>query len=199
MSHSLIDFHFNPRKLGQILKQLCKERGISKAALASKIGLSYDTIDNIFGGKIQEASFEKLFKVCCVIGIPMEVLMVLMLKDEDIDFRDEVLLYDVEGDESMPVSDIDQSQTPGPVSDTVSAVAGAVAAAESQLQEVRVPGGSSGTEYSREDVSMFLDRIERQHVRHIGELQEQFAHERAITKEYYDRTYDLLSRTIGKE
>lgn len=139
MSHSLVEFHFNPRKLGLIIKQLCKDRGISKGALSSKTGVSYDTVDNIFGGKVQEVSFEKLFKFCCVIGVPIEVVMMLMVKDEDIDFRDDILLYDIEGDEALPVTNVDETQTPGPVSDTVSAVAGAVAAAEAPLDPVRKP------------------------------------------------------------
>lgn len=170
MSYSLIDFHFNPRKLGQILKQLCKDRGISKASLASKTGLSYDTVDNIFAGKIQEVSFEKLFKICCVIGVPVEVVMMLMVKDEDIDFVDEILLYSIEANEALPVSDIDQSQTLGPVSAAVSAVAEAVAAAEVSPQDVRPSADVPCTGYSREEVSLLLDRIERQHVRHIAEL-----------------------------
>lgn len=186
MSYTLIDFHFNPRKLGQILKQLCKDRGISKASLASKTGLSYDTIDNIFAGKVQEVSFEKLFKICCVIGVPVEVVMMLMVKDEDIDFVDDILLYSVEANEALPVSDIDQSQTPGPVSDAVSAVAEAVAAAEAPSQDVRSAADVPCSGYSREEVSLFLDRIERQHVRHIAEL-----------TACHDRTHRVLELLIS--
>lgn len=134
MTYDLIHFHFNPVKTGQIIKQLCLDRGTSMAALAKKTGITYDTMDNIFRGRV-DAKFEQLFKICCVLGTPIEVLMLLMLKDEEIDFVDQVLLYDNKEDEAIPASDIDS--VPSSVPDTVIAAAEAVAAAEVLPEPVR--------------------------------------------------------------
>lgn len=128
MSASLNEFHFNPVKLGQILKQLCKDKGISIAYLHKKTEITRDTIENIMRGAVRDVKFEQIFKFCVVLGIPVEALLLLMLKDEDIDFIDQVLLYDNKEDEAIPASDLDS--VPGFVPDTVVAAAEAVAAAE---------------------------------------------------------------------
>lgn len=171
MSYDLAAFHFNPRKAGQIFKQFCKDRGVSKSSLAKKCGTTYDTIDNIFSGKVQDITFERVFKFCVALEIPLEVYMMMMLKDEDIDFQDQILLYDNQEDNVLPISDIDTSQVPSPVPDTVVAAAEAVTAAESVPGEVRAPSDHTCPGYSREDVSMLLDRMERQHARQTAELQ----------------------------
>ena len=64
MLYSLAGWHINPRKLGQILKQLFKEGGYSIAYVSRDTGISRDTIENILAGKIQEVSYEKLQKIC---------------------------------------------------------------------------------------------------------------------------------------
>jgi transcriptional regulator with XRE-family HTH domain len=132
MSASLNEFHFNPVKLGQILKQLCKDKGISIAYLHKRTDITRDTIENIMRGAVRDVKFEQIFKFCVVLGIPVEALLLLMLKDEDIDFIDQVLLYDNKEDEAIPASDIDS--VPGFVPDTVVAAAEAVAAAENPPQ-----------------------------------------------------------------
>lgn len=132
MSASLNEFHFNPVKLGQILKQLCKDKGISIAYLHKKTEITRDTIENIMRGAVRDVKFEQIFKFCVVLGIPVEALLLLMLKDEDIDFIDQVLLYDNKEDEAIPASDLDS--VPGFVPDTVVAAAEAVAAAENPPQ-----------------------------------------------------------------
>lgn len=137
MTYDLVHFHFNPIKTGQIIKQLCNDRGMSMSSLAKKTGITYDTMDNIFRGRVQDVKFEVLFKICCTLGLPIEVLMLLMLKDEDIDFMDHVLLYDNKEDEAIPVTDIDS--VPSSVPDTVIAAAEAVAATESNPDSVRKP------------------------------------------------------------
>ena len=135
MTYDLVHFHFNPIKTGQIIKQLCIDRGMSMASLAKKTGITYDTMDNIFRGRIQDMKFEALFKICCMLGLPIEVLMLLMLKDEDIDFMDHVLLYNNKEDEAFPVTDIDS--VPSSVPNAVLAAAEAVAATESSSEPVR--------------------------------------------------------------
>lgn len=135
MSYSLRDFHFNPIKLGQILKQLRQDKDISVAYISKRTGITRDTLDNIFSGDVRDVKFEQIFKLCCVLEIPIEVLLILMLKDEDIDFMDQVLFYDNKEDESIPATDI--STVPSSVPDTVVAAAEAVAAADNPPDPVR--------------------------------------------------------------
>ena len=135
MSHSLRDFHFNPIKLGQILKQLRQDKDISVAYISKRTGITRDTLDNIFSGDVRDVKFEQIFKLCCVLEIPIEVLLILMLKDEDIDFMDQVLFYDNKEDESIPATDI--NTVPSSVPDTVVAAAEAVAAADNPPDPVR--------------------------------------------------------------
>lgn len=170
MAQTLESYHFNPRKAGQIFRQLCKERGISQASLAAQTGTSYDTVGNVFAGKVQDIPFERVFKFCCVLRIPIESYMMLMLKDEDIDFTDRVLLYDSHEDEIIPASDIDPAQATAPVPDTVVAVAEAAAAADPPHADSLPAAIPPCTGYSRDDVSLLLDRIERQHLRHTEDL-----------------------------
>lgn len=135
MSYSLRDFHFNPIKLGQILKQLRQDKDISVAYISKRTGITRDTLDNIFSGDVRDVKFEQIFKLCCVLEIPIEVLLILMLKDEDIDFMDQVLFYDNKEDESIPATDI--NTVPSSVPDTVVAAAEAVAAADNPPDPVR--------------------------------------------------------------
>lgn len=135
MSYSLRDFHFNPIKLGQILKQLRQDKDISVAYISKRTGITRDTLDNIFSGDVRDVKFEQIFKLCCVLEIPIEVLLILMLKDEDIDFMDQVLLYDNKEDESIPATDI--NTVPSSVPNTVVAAAEAVAAADNPPDPVR--------------------------------------------------------------
>ena len=141
MSYSLRDFHFNPIKLGQILKQLRQDKDISVAYISKRTGITRDTLDNIFSGDVRDVKFEQIFKLCCVLEIPIEVLLILMLKDEDIDFMDQVLFYDNKEDESIPATDI--NTVPSSVPNTVVAAAEAVAAADNPLQY----SGPFGCEY----------------------------------------------------
>lgn len=135
MSYTLKDFHFNAVKLGQILKQLRIDKNISIAYISKCTDITRDVLDKIFSGGVRDVKFEQIFKICCVLEIPIEVLMLLMLKDEDIDFADQVLLYDNKEDEPIPSTAIDT--VPSSVPDTVVAVAEAVAAAEAPAQPVR--------------------------------------------------------------
>lgn len=128
MAYNLENFHFNPVKLGQVLKQFSSQLGISKTMLSKKTGISRDTIANIFCGETQEVSFEKLFKFCCVLGVPMVVIEKLMVQDEDIDFADKIVMYDTASGDILPASEVAIEKMPVP--ETVLAAAEAVAAAE---------------------------------------------------------------------
>ena len=135
MPQNLVQFHFNPSKLGQILLQFSLQYNVSKSALSKKTGISRDTITNIFSGDTQEVSFEKLFKICCVLGVPMVVIEKLMVKDEDIDFADKIVMYDTASGDILPATEVSLDKMPVP--DTVIAAAEAVAAADNPPDAVR--------------------------------------------------------------
>lgn len=136
MSYSLREFHFNSIKLGQILKQLASERKITYSYLSRATDITRDTLENIMTGKVHDVKFEQLFKICCVLEVPVEVIIVLMIKDEDIDFVDQIVHYDTERNEVTPVSEVvDAEQIP--VSNTVVAVAEAIAATEKMPEPVQ--------------------------------------------------------------
>ena len=135
MLYSLAGWHINPRKLGQILKQLFKEGGYSIAYVSRDTGISRDTIENILAGKIQEVSYEKLQKICCSIRVPLTVVKTMVFQDEPVDFLDRVFLVDATTGEIVSFTDIDRSQLPVP--ETVVAAAEAVAAAEKPLEPTR--------------------------------------------------------------
>ena len=128
MTYTLRDFHFNPIKLGQIIKQFCAEKDVRPSYVCKKTGITRDTFDNILRGSVHDIKFEQLFKICCVLEIPVAVIEMLMIRDEDIDFADQVVMYDAANNDVLPVSDVDAEQVPVPT--TVVAVAEAVAAAE---------------------------------------------------------------------
>lgn len=136
MSYALRDFHFNSIKLGQIIKQLCAEKDVRPSYMCKMTGITRDTFDNIVRGSVHDIKFEQLFKICCVLEIPVAVIEMLMIRDEDIDFADQVVMYDASTNDVMPVSDVDAEQVPVPT--TVVAVAEAVAAAENPPQPAQI-------------------------------------------------------------
>ena len=135
MSYSLRDFHFSPVKLGQILKQLRLDKDISVSYISKHTGITRDTLDNILSGDVRDVKFEQIFKLCCVLEIPIEVLLLLMLKAEDIDFVDQLMLYDNQEHEAIPATDI--NPVPRSIQNTVVAAAEAVAAADNPPDPVR--------------------------------------------------------------
>ena len=124
MSCPLRDFHFNPVKLGQIIKQLCAEKEIKPAYMCKCTGITRDTYDNILRGAVRDVKFEQLFKICCVLELPVAVIEVLMVRDEDIDFADQIVYYDAANGEVLPIAEANAAQIP--VSNTVVAVAEAL-------------------------------------------------------------------------
>lgn len=137
MPHTLREFHFNPVKLGQIIKQLCAEKDIKASFVCKCTGITRDTFDNIMHGSVHDVKFEQLFKICCVLETPIAVIEALMIKDEDIDFEEQIVYYDAANGDVLPASDVDAAQMP--VSDTVVAVAEAVAAAENPPTPAKSP------------------------------------------------------------
>lgn len=159
MSDTLRSFHFNPVKLGQIIKQMMVERKVSNGLMQKMTDISRDTIENIIKGKNQDIKFEQLFKICCVLEIPVAVIEMLMIKDEDIDFAEHIVYYDAVNGEVLPAADVDAAQMP--VSDTVVAVAEAVAAADKPPEQAKI------APITEEYVAFLQD-----HVKHLTSLLE---------------------------
>lgn len=90
MKKNLITFRFDPEKSGNILKRFTKDAGLSYQKLGDSIGYSYDTINNSLGGKIKELSLERVFKICTITGHSVCEYLREMLKDEEIDFADQI-------------------------------------------------------------------------------------------------------------
>lgn len=166
MPQSLEMFHFNPVKFGLVAKQFAKEKKISQATMAARTGMSYDTVGNIYTGKIQKFPFEYLFKMCVVLGVSVEVMMMLMLKDEEIDFAELVLHYDAQKDEVVPVPEVLPSMIPGVVTD---AVADTAMEATEQLRDAAVtPYGY----YTAEEVAERIERATNHMAAEIDHLRE---------------------------
>lgn len=210
MAQSLVQFHFNPIKFGQIIRTTAKEKGVSQAAMAAKTGLSYDTVGNIYGGKVQKIPFEYVFKICVVLGTSIEVVMMLMLKDENIDFGEDVLLYDTQADETVPLPDTVPSLVPGPVTDTVAEAAIAATIAPPVADP---PAGY----YTIEDINRAVDqanahhavivshltesreRLIQQHERHISDLKAQQQAERETAERYQRLLHRMIDSLTGKQ
>lgn len=191
MSYSLVSYHFNPYKIGQIVKQYAKNRGISQTVMASKTGLSYDTVGNIYAGKVQKIPFEYIFKICVVLAIPVEVIMMLMLKDEDIDFEDEVLLYDTTEDKSVPVSDAVPTLIPGTVPDAVADTAVAVAAAVPAIEEAAGAAHDVSHVLSYDDITDAVEKVRSYYEAHIQDLKEAFEKERESHERHCKQLHEL--------
>lgn len=159
MPRTLQEFHFNPVKLGQIIKQLCEDKKVKASYICKCTGITRDTFDNIVRGFVHDIKFEQLFKICCVLEIPVAVIESLMIKDEDIDFVDQIVYYDAAHGEILPIAEVDTAQIP--VSDTVVAVAEAVAATENPP----IPAKSS---ILTEEYLAFL----QEHIKHLTNLLE---------------------------
>lgn len=153
MSYNLRTFHFNPVKLGQILKLLMQERNVRASHISRATDITRDTIDNILTGKVHDVKFEQLFKFCCVLEVPMTVVESLMIKDEDIDFADQIVYYDTQSGDVLPMSEVSVEQLP--VSPAVVAVAEAVAAAD------KPPEPAPNTKTTDEYIAFLQAHIDR--------------------------------------
>lgn len=205
MSYSLVSFHFNPYKLGQICKQYAKDRGISQAAMAARTGLSYDTVGNIYAGKVQKIPLEYVFKLCVVLAIPIEVIMMLMLKEEDIDFADQVMIYDTAKEETVPVEDAVPTLAPSTVPETVVDTAVAVAAAPvPELPASDHPHNG----YTSEEMHAIIERVKAAHAAHLADvkathaahvqdLKDQIAKERDAATRHSEQLHALAMSMAG--
>lgn len=181
MSYTLDAFHFSAEKSAKILRQYCKERNVSHSTLAKCTGCSYDTIGNVLSGKIQDLTFERVFKICVVLGVPVEAYMLLMLKDEDITFADDVLLYDPEHGGELHVQG-----TALPVGGIIPDSVAAVATPGLHDQRTMIP--LDVEMYSRDELQAVLDRVTRCHEHHMADM-----------RNHAEMQHEIICKLINKE
>lgn len=192
MPHSLITFHFSALKAGQIIKQFCVVRGVSKASLAAKTGVSYDTVDNFFQGKVKEVQFERIFKYCVVLGIPIELFMLQLLEGEDIDFADDVLLFNPTEDASS-AAELSSDAVSDAVPDTVSAVASAVTQAAKSVPDMHAEYVPSYPVQG--DLPDVLARTERHYADRLADMVEA----RRLLIEQHDKEVAVLCQQLDRQ
>lgn len=90
MAQNLKNFHFDQDKSGRILNGWAKDAGVSIKTLGDDTGYTFDTINNSLHGKIKDLSLERVFKIATRTGHSVCEYILLMLKDEDIDFADQI-------------------------------------------------------------------------------------------------------------
>lgn len=87
---SLADFHFDPAKSGKILKSWIQNAGVSYAYVSKETGITQDTLNNCLRGLVQDLRIERVFKIGLVTGHTVQEYITEMLKEEEIDFADQV-------------------------------------------------------------------------------------------------------------
>lgn len=174
MPVSLYDFHFSAEKSASIFVKYRKELGMSYGAVEQRTGIPRDTLGNIYSGKVRDIKLETAFKLCVAYGVPFMVYLQLMLNDEDIDFMDEVLLYDPRHDKAIPVGDRDITSS-AVVPDSVAAVA--VAAPEVVELQHHDPSN-----YTRADFELMIRWVESRYEQHIADLRDQIAQQQEIIR-----------------
>lgn len=187
MAESLQSYHFSSIKFGEITKQYAKERGISKAALAGRVGVSYDTMDNIYRGAVQKIPFELVFKISCALGVPMEVIELLWIKDDDITFRDMILHYDANHDKTVLIPDEVPSFVPDAVADTAAAVAA-----------LDTPLAASDALHVQEGMPVSAERLSAVYAAYVADLKEQFGFERANNTRYFQLLSELIMHVCSE-
>lgn len=218
MPQSLQGFHFNSRKFGLIIKKMAQEKGISQASMAAQTGLSYDIVGNTYTGKTAKIPAEYVFKMCVVLGVSIEVIMMLMLKDEPVDFLDSVMLYDTTQNDVVAYPDVKPDLADGVVSDAVSGVA--ESAAQLSSPEEDAPNGyftkedvdehvatvtkhlTSQLEHLKEVIRIMSEQHKAHladtkecHARHVTDLKEQHENERKTADKYHQLLRESLIKT----
>lgn len=101
--YSLFTFRFNPLKIGAALRQLKKVSGHTADDIEYKAGISADTTKNLLKGK-GVLTLERALKYCVVFKIPLESFVALLIEGEDIDFADQILMYDPTKSKTTPLT-----------------------------------------------------------------------------------------------
>lgn len=176
---TLATYELDLVKTGVILQGLRKMRKMSRAYAAESIGVTTDIVKNIENG-MGGLSFERMIKFCALYEMPIIAIVLLIIKDADIDFRESILVYDHQNDVPTPVTDDSVPAVPGMIPDAVVAAADAVEPApEPVMHDVPVC-----------DHHGMLDTVLRAHDAHIADLQHEIARQ--------DQTIRQLIELLGR-
>ena len=181
MTHTLESYKLNLVKTGIILQELRNSRKMSRALVADSIGVTTDIISNIEKG-LGGLSFERMLKLCVLYEVPMIAIVMLITKDEDITFRDGILVYDHKKDTITPVTDNGVPDVPAVLPDAVVEAAASAPDVVSVLPPAPLP-----EHYSREELRALLDRMEHAHAAHVADLREQLARQDQIIRQLIDK------------
>lgn len=177
--HSLASYKLDLVKTGVILHGLRRLRKMSRAYVAESIGVTSDIIGNIEKG-LGGLSFERMLKLCALYETPIIAVVLLIIKDEDIDFRSSILVYDHKSDDATPVSDESVPDVPGVIPDAI------VAAAES----VEAAPPAPAPEPVQSDPQAVLSAVMSAHDAHIADLHAEIARQ--------DHTIRQLIELLGR-
>lgn len=114
MAHSLVSFTFNSVKAGKIIRHMRDEHDLSNDDIEDLTGIPAETVKNLIRGTAG-LTLERVFKLCVVFQIPLESFVALMVEGEDIDFADQILMYDPTQSKSTPITDASVT----PIADTI--------------------------------------------------------------------------------
>ena len=166
-------------KTGVILQGLRSMRKMSRTFVAESIGVTNDVIRNIEKG-LGGVTLERAIKLCALYEMPIIALVLLILKDADIDFRDRILVYDHKNDDVTPITDESVPEVPGVLPESV------VEAAESIEADSTAP--THGVVLS--DPQAVLDAVIGVHGEHIADLHAEIARQ--------DQTIRQLIELLGR-
>lgn len=173
---SLDNYKLNLVKTGVILQELRETRKMSRSYVADSIGVSTDVIGNLEKG-LGGLSLERSIKLCVLYEIPLVALELLIVKDEDIDFRDSILVYDHQNDDATPITDESVPEVPGVIPDSV-----VEAAASVDTSVPHIPHDIHLGEHKA-----MIETLLRVHSEHVADLREQLARQDQIIRQLLER------------
>lgn len=169
---SLYNYKLNLVKTGVILQELRDSRKMSRSYVADSIGVSTDVIGNLEKG-LGGLSLERSIKLCVLYEIPIVALELLIVKDEDIDFRDSILVYDHQNDDATPITDKSVPEVPGVIPDSVVEAAASVDANAPHITH----------DFHIGEHKAMLDTLLRVQAEHLADLREQLARQDQIIRQ----------------
>lgn len=179
MPYNLANYKMDQIKAGVIIQELRHSRHISRARLAGEIGVSNDVMENIEKGR-GGLTFERAMKICAVLKIAIIAFVLLLIKDEEIDFRDAILVYDHQNDDMTPVTDESVPEIPGAIPNKVVEAAAAVDPTPPAYQQ----------DAHGPDAHALLDAVTHAHDAHIADLHAEIARQ--------DHTIRQLIELLGR-
>lgn len=176
---NLADFHFEPAKSGKILKKWIQDAGVSYAYVSKETGITPDTLNNCMRGLVQDLRIERVFKIGLVTGHTVDEYVFEMMKDEEIDFVDQVAeVYTAE--KSAPVIETKPAPASAPAHKEPHAVA---------FEEI--------SQRLHAEQNEILDRFKNVYTAYVEQLKDQIRQlkeSREIMKQQYEKQLDAMDR-----